>query len=448
MKFDEKIDVSVTSDIQQIRVSLCNAFLVTMTVIVTPALFASLNRMTLIGWQPIMTFHIIAVSLMWVITLFRHKTPYSYKASFIVLFFFLVGIGGIIQFGLIAGGVAALVIAGPVATLFFEGKLGVAVLLLILLIESIIGFCIVIGIIRMDFDLLAYATAPSAWILGVFAVAISGGSLTVSTHIFNEKMIKTLREARQYQEDLQKHQLDLERTIDERTKELQKSNEDLAQFARIAAHDMRSPLNAINGYTQLLAYDYQGKLDKDANKYLDGITEGVRYTCAMIDDVLNYSEINSDHSDPCIADMNILLSKVKSSLSDEINQSTACITHNNLPVVHVVETQIIRVLQNILSNAIKYRAKERNLNIHIAAEKTLDNWKVSIADNGIGIENDQYEHIFKIFHIVDKQVNSESSGIGLAVCKRIIERHGGNIWVESELGKGSTFYFTLRDVEA
>jgi len=438
-----ELNTNTLNDIIQVRTKICNVFLISLTAIAVPALFASLYRVTLIGWKPVMAFHIFIVILLVSCTLLRNKIAYPYKASLIILTFLLVGITGITQFGLIAGGVTCLVITAPVTALFFEKKLALGMLIIVLLTEAIIAYCFVNGYRSIDFDLLTYASSSQAWILGIFSLLLTSGSLTIATHAFNSKLLKSLDDSSRYQQNLLQHQLSLEKTIAEKTQELQQSNKDLEQFARIAAHDIRSPLNGINGYAQLLELDYQDKLDEDGKEYIQEIINSVRYASTMIDDLLGYSKINNEYNILSYVDLNDVLKKIQHNLSTEISENNTTITFNKLPIIYIIETQITRVFQNLLSNAIKYRSPDRHLTIHIAAEQNSNLWTFSVADNGIGIIKAQYDTIFELFHRIDDQANNESSGIGLAACKRIIEQHGGEIWVESEVNLGSCFHFTL-----
>jgi len=215
MAVSDPLNKNVITNIEQTRTSICNYFLVSLTCISIPALIVSLNRMSLIGWKPVMTIHIIVVVFLLVFSLFRHKIQYIYKASLIVFLFLLLGLSGIFQFGLIAGGVIALVVTAPVATLFFEGKVGAIVLLTILLSEAILGYGFVFDYISLDFDLLTYANDPSAWTTNIVSLILCGGSLTVAMEVFNSQLILALQKSEQYKDNFKKNQKVLENTIDQ-----------------------------------------------------------------------------------------------------------------------------------------------------------------------------------------------------------------------------------------
>lgn len=435
----------ILNKIQDIREKLCNSIMLIYLIVLFPAIIVSLYRITTIGWKPVMALHIILIITLAVFTFFRYKISYTYKAGFILISIFLLGIGGTMQFGLIAAASIAFVLLAPTAVIFFGARIGFIILFFTLITESIIGYLVVEGFIRFDIDMNTYAISASTWLLHIMGVIIGGGTLTLTIYIFNNNLMNALQESNQHEKELKKYQEELEETIDIRTKELQQSNHDLEQFAHTAAHDMRSPVIVISNYAQLLKLRYSESLDQDANKYIKGIVDGVKYANTMIDDLLSFSRINSDHSVYVNAELNTLLLKAEENLSVEISNSGASIAHDILPAVYVNENQIIRVFQNILSNAIKYKAEEQKPTINIEAKRFNGEWEISISDNGMGISSDKYEQIFDIFQRVTSVASSESSGIGLAACKRIIELHGGNIWVESEPGKGSTFYFTLKE---
>lgn len=224
--------------------------------------------------------------------------------------------------------------------------------------------------------------------------------------------------------------------------ELARSNAELQQFAYVASHDLQEPLRMISSYVQLLAKRYQGRLDQDADEFIAYAVEGTERMQRLINDLLSYSRVDSRGKQFKQTDFAAMCRQVLANLKMSIDESAATVTCGDLPTVLGDEEQLIQLLQNLISNAIKFHS-EAPPRVHISAEKRDNEWLFAVADNGIGIAPEHAQRIFVIFEKLHSQANYPGTGVGLAVCKRIVERHGGRIWVESELGKGSTFYFTI-----
>ena len=224
--------------------------------------------------------------------------------------------------------------------------------------------------------------------------------------------------------------------------ELTRSNEELEQFAYISSHDLQEPLRMITSYLQLLQRRYQGHLDDKADRYIHFAVDGASRMQNLIKDLLEYSRVGTENKEPESIDCEFLLNKVLSDIKAVIKENNATVSHDTLPKVMADSIQIIQVFQNLILNGIKFHG-EQAPKIHIAAGKRANEWVFSVQDNGIGIDPQYSERIFEIFKRLHTREQFSGTGIGLAICKKIIERHGGRIWVESELGKGSTFYFTL-----
>jgi signal transduction histidine kinase len=250
------------------------------------------------------------------------------------------------------------------------------------------------------------------------------------------------REARQARE----LQAELERRVALRTEELQRSNEDLQQFAYVASHDMKEPLRMISSYASLLQRRYEGRLGEDADTFIGYIVDGVRRMNLLITDLLEYSRAGQAEDDESVqVDPEIVLRSVLENLNVTIADSKAKITHDRLPLVSYDPVRMSQLLQNLIGNAIKYSSPERPPVVHLSAVLTEDDTVFSVRDNGPGIAPEHRETIFGIFkRLHGKDV--EGTGIGLAMCRRIVERHGGRIWVESEPGQGATFRFTVPHV--
>jgi PAS domain S-box-containing protein len=231
--------------------------------------------------------------------------------------------------------------------------------------------------------------------------------------------------------------------LNRKTEELARSNLELQQFAYIASHDLQEPLRAISGFTELLQKRYQGRLDEKADKYIGFITEGSLRMQQMIQDLLAYSRVETQAREFAKTDSQASLDTALANLRVSIQENHAVITHDPLPEIIAEGEQITSLFQNLVSNAIKYHKPDVTPTIHIGVQKEGNNWQFSVADNGIGIEEKYGERIFKIFQRLHTRDEYPGTGIGLAVCKRIVDRHGGKIWIKSTLGVGTTFYFTI-----
>lgn len=226
--------------------------------------------------------------------------------------------------------------------------------------------------------------------------------------------------------------------------ELARSNEELQQFAFVASHDLQEPLRMISSYVQLLEKRYKGKLDSDADEFIEFAVSGTVRMKEMINDLLAYSRVGTRLKPLKSVDVEQVLDGVLANLDTAISESDASITRDDLPTVIADSSQLAQLFQNLVSNAIKFRS-DRPLKILISARRDSDEWVFSVSDNGIGIKEKHVKRIFAIFQTLHGKGEYQGTGIGLAVCQRIVERHGGRIWVESEPGKGSTFYFTIPD---
>ncbi|AKB47299.1 sensory transduction histidine kinase [Methanosarcina sp. Kolksee] len=224
--------------------------------------------------------------------------------------------------------------------------------------------------------------------------------------------------------------------------ELARSNAELEQFAYVSSHDLQEPLRMIASYLQLLQRKYQGKLDEKADKYIYFAVDGASRMQNLINDLLEFSRVTTKTREFEPTDCKSVLDKVLFNLEVSIKENEASISSGSLPVVMADPVQFIQLFQNLISNAIKFRS-ENAPKIEISAEKKAGQWLFLVKDNGIGINPKYSERIFEVFKRLNKREEYPGTGIGLSICKKIIERHGGQIWVESEPGKGSTFYFTL-----
>ncbi len=231
-------------------------------------------------------------------------------------------------------------------------------------------------------------------------------------------------------------------SLKENVKDLKRSNKELEQFAYVSSHDLQEPIRMVTSFIQLLEREYKGQLDSDADDYIEFIVEGAHRMKYLIDDLLSFSRVSSDAKKFENVDLENVLDVVLSNLYVSIEESNARISHDPLPIVMADESQMSQVLQNLISNAIKFHG-DRSPEIHISARKDGNEWIFSVTDNGIGIEPEYKKQIFEVFKRLHTRTEYPGSGIGLSVSHKIIKRHEGNIWVESEPGEGSTFYFTI-----
>lgn len=235
---------------------------------------------------------------------------------------------------------------------------------------------------------------------------------------------------------------DAEENLGKKVDELARSNAELEQFAYVASHDLQEPLRMVASYTQLLAERYRGRLDEDADKFIGYAIEGALRMQTLVRDLLAFSRVGRAGNARESVDCNAVWDEILQTLGPAIQQSGAVVTRGALPLVWADRTQLAQVLQNLIGNAIKFRGEAPPV-IHVQAEQAGQQWLFSVTDNGIGIPPEQVEHIFVIFQRLHTRTEYPGNGIGLAICKRIVEHYGGKIWVEPQPGPGSVFKFTL-----
>lgn len=228
----------------------------------------------------------------------------------------------------------------------------------------------------------------------------------------------------------------------EKTEALKKANKELEHFAYVASHDLREPLRKMSSFSQLLAGRYKGKLDEKADKYIWYIVDGAKRMETLIEDLLNYSRLGRTDLALETTGAEDLVKQAISDLEEFLTENDTEITFDDLPIIQVNPVQFEQLIRNLIHNAVKFRGADKPC-VHISALKKDGFWVFSVKDNGIGIDPEQSERIFRIFQRIHTREEYSGTGIGLAVAKKIVERHGGRIWVESEPGKGSTFYFTI-----
>jgi signal transduction histidine kinase len=276
-----------------------------------------------------------------------------------------------------------------------------------------------------------------------FPVEISLSPLDTEEGVVITSAIRDITERKKAEEQIRQLNANLEERVLERTEELLRSNEELQQFAYVASHDLQEPLRTVSIYAQLLAKRYQGQLQGEADQFIGFIVENAGRMERLIHDLLDFSRVDARGTDffaqtSCEGALDDAIRNLRSL----VDESSAAITRDPLPVVMGDAVQLTRLFQNLLVNSIRYRGNDAP-RIHVSAQARGGEWLVSVKDNGIGIEPQYGEKIFGIFRVLQPRDKTSGSGMGLAICRKIVSRHEGRIWVESELGKGATFCFTL-----
>jgi light-regulated signal transduction histidine kinase (bacteriophytochrome) len=255
------------------------------------------------------------------------------------------------------------------------------------------------------------------------------------------------------QRDLAKKNAELERLNEKAQREIAKrrqaqealarSNSELERFASVISHDLREPARTVEGYLRLLEDRYADQLDPGAREYVNYAVDGARRMQHMITALLDLSRVETRGKDLAPTEVEAVLAAALKGLGRAIEDTHGEVTHDPLPTIMADEAQLSQVFQNLITNAFKFRKEDEPPRVHVSAERVGDEWVFSVTDNGIGIDLHQADRVFQVFQRLHTEEEYPGLGIGLALSKRIVERHGGRIWVESELEEGSTFYFTL-----
>jgi signal transduction histidine kinase len=284
----------------------------------------------------------------------------------------------------------------------------------------------------------------------MYTMALLAALLVLNAGLVWSLWVRIRREAaesRREEERIRELNADLERRVQQRTEALQRSNEDLQQFAYVVSHDLKEPLRMVGSYTELLRRKYQGQLDPEADEYINFAVDGVKRMQALISDLLEYARAGEEQDkQPEPVDANEVLEGVLLNLQARIDEAGGNVTSDKLPSVVAHRVWLAQVLQNLVGNALKYRG-ERPPRVHLSAVVKPGETVFSVRDNGIGIDPKYKDQVFGIFKRLHGR-EFEGTGIGLAMCKKLVERAGGRIWVESNPGEGSTFFFTIPDATA
>jgi light-regulated signal transduction histidine kinase (bacteriophytochrome) len=224
--------------------------------------------------------------------------------------------------------------------------------------------------------------------------------------------------------------------------QLSRSNAELEQFAYVASHDLQEPLRMIASYTQLILRRYGDRFDGNAKEFMDFIVDGATRMKQLIEDLLAYSRVGTHGTEFKTTDCKAAVQKALANLRAAIESSAGTVTHDSLPTVNADEFQLVQLFQNLIGNALKLRGAQTP-NIHISSQDKADAWTFAVKDNGIGIDAEYFDRVFMVFQRLHNRTDYPGTGIGLAICKKVVDRHGGRIWIESEAGIGSTFWFTV-----
>jgi signal transduction histidine kinase len=271
------------------------------------------------------------------------------------------------------------------------------------------------------------------------ADAIATGNLDTNINIKSKDEIGSLGNSMNIMRDNIKR---VNQENESQKAKLNRTNKELEQFAYIASHDLQEPLRTVMSFVDLLKNDYQGKLDEAANQYIHFISRSTKRMSALIKGLLDYSQLGLE-KELSILDCGQVLNEIREDLSARINETNTILRVDELPQVRAGYTELRLLFQNLINNAIKFQKKNVQPEINITAKQELNHWKFSVQDNGIGIAPEHVERIFSIFQRLHNGNVYQGTGIGLAHCQKIVDLLGGKIWVESELDKGSTFYFTI-----
>ena len=254
-----------------------------------------------------------------------------------------------------------------------------------------------------------------------------------------EQQVGELKRAEGELKDLNE---DLEKRVVDRTLELKRSNEDLEQFAYVASHDLQEPLRMIRNYLQLLQQRYKTELDPNAHDFINFALDGSKRMNQLIHDLLAYSRVGTHGKELVVTECDQALEDALANLTVAIEESKAEVTRDSLPPVIGDEVQLTQLFQNLIGNAVKFRG-EAAPKVHVGVQRKGNEWEFTVRDNGIGIAEQDFQRIFVVFQRLHNREKYPGTGIGLSVCQKIVERHGGRIWVESKPGKGTTFHFTI-----
>lgn len=348
-------------------------------------------------------------------------------------------------------GAGSVAIGIPVSVAFAAANQALRRNLIVLLVVTVaaLGLTWVVGHHLVLRRVKALVRATEKLSVGDYAartgVPYGKGELHLLARAFDEmadSLQRRIAERQRAEASLRALNEQLEQRVALRTAELQRSNEDLERFASVASHDLQEPLRMVTNYLALLKERYREKLDDHAMEFIGFAVDGAVRMQELIQGLLAYSRIDTRGQPFAPTDCNKVLERVLLNLKVALEESRATITHDPLPTVTADATQVAQLFQNLIANAIKFRGPHPPV-VHVGVRLEGEHWHFSVRDNGIGIAPEHFERIFVMFQRLHPRAKYPGTGIGLSICKRIVERHGGRIWVESKLGQGTTFHFLL-----
>ncbi len=308
------------------------------------------------------------------------------------------------------------------------------------------GFLTNLNAEDIDLKMLFLPVTIERWVKRVLVVGFDK-DVALDRHIIDlylavASLIGTVLQRGLNEDELRRHRTELTKLVEERTAELERSNSELQQFAYVASHDLQEPLRMVTVYLNLLENRFGDKLDGDARTFLDFAVEGGLRARDLVNDLLEFSRVDSQGKSFMEVDMENVLSRVRNNLSVQIEEDHASVSGDLLTVIKADDSQMVQVLQNLISNAIKFHGQE-SPTVHVSFFDLGSEWLFSVKDNGIGIEPEYNDKLFVLFRRLHTRDKYKGTGIGLAISKKIVERHGGRIWFDSEPGKGTEFRFTI-----
>jgi light-regulated signal transduction histidine kinase (bacteriophytochrome) len=313
----------------------------------------------------------------------------------------------------------------------------------------------VLGAITCGFTIVVISTLSTALGFGPFVRSTSQDSLISLYAFLAVTIVCTLylagvfAERKQAEREVRRLNAELEQLVRNRTAQLEatnqelcRSNAELGAFAHVASHDLQEPLRTVSSCVQILQKRYGGALDAHANEIINHTVRGCQRMWEWINAVLTMAHVNATTECQENVDTAVLVEQVRADLAHAINEGEASLSHGELPCVQASPQLLAELFQNLIGNALKFRGDGPAV-VHVSAVRQADEWVFSVADQGIGIAPEHFERIFQLFQRLDTEDRFAGTGLGLAICKSIVTRHGGRIWVESQPGSGTAFFFTL-----
>lgn len=371
-----------------------------------------------------------------VVVAFLPGLSVKFRKILLTIALYMVSVVLLYELGMYGPGLLYLLVITIFAALIFEYRYALASVFANLLICVAFGVIIYLdwgsSQVVMQYDMDSWI-AVSSNLLFLCTV-----SLLLIPQLF-DGLQRAFDKQKAVEQELKKNQSALKRSF----LQLEEKNEELEKFAYIASHDLKEPLRMVQNFMHLLQKKYGEHLDEKANKYIYFAVDGAERMTRLINDLLEYSRVGRVHTEKTGVDLNELIDTIRREFFPESDEGSDVIRTTDLPVIEAVEVSVKMLFQNLISNALKYRDENRSPMLTLSYEDLQTHWKFSVKDNGIGIPEEYSDRIFDIFKRLHTNSDYSGTGIGLAICKKVVEQHDGEIWVESEPGVGSTFYFTI-----